>query len=302
MPSPREMTRTLQEQMQDVISITNKMMDKLLPSGDLPETQLFDAMRYSVLGGGKRLRAFLVVHSSRLFGVDIRRAVRVAAALEIIHGFSLVHDDLPALDNADLRRGQPSTHKRFDEATAILAGDAMVFEAFQVLSDPETHEDPRVRIELVSRLARASGAEGMCGGQMLDLLGEKQTFDLGTISRLQRKKTGALISFACDAGAILGKASEQQRRALTNYAHDLGLAFQVTDDILDVEGTSEETGKPAGADARAGKATFVSAMGIDQAKAHAEMLVKQACVHLNTFDGRADILKELALYVLQRRA
>jgi farnesyl diphosphate synthase len=300
-PSPRETSHTLQQQMDEVVTFTNKMLDKLLPSGDLPENRLFEAMRYSSLTGGKRLRAFMVLNSARLFGVDMRRAGRVAAALEMLHSYSLVHDDLPAMDDSDLRRGQPSTHKKFDEATAILAGDALLTQAFEILADNETHDDPRVRIELVSKLAIASGPSGMVGGQMLDLIGENQKFDLGTISRLQRKKTGALISFACESGAILGKAGEPQRRALANYAHDLGLAFQVTDDILDVEGQTAETGKPTGQDAAAGKATFVSTMGLDQARNHAEMLVKQACVHLNIFDGRADVLKDLALYVLRRR-
>jgi farnesyl diphosphate synthase len=301
-PSPRETSRTLQEEMEKVVASVNRMMDRLVPAADLPEAQLFEAMRYSTLGGGKRLRPFLVIHSAHLFGVDFRRACRVAAALEMLHSYSLVHDDLPAMDNADLRRGQPSTHKKFDEATAILAGDGLLTYAFEVLADPETHDDPRVRVELVAKLAHAAGPYGMVGGQMLDLIGEKQTFDLGTISRLQRLKTGKLIAFACEAGAILGRAGEPQRRALANYATDLGLAFQVTDDILDVEGNSQETGKPVGADAAAGKATFVSTMGKEQARAHAEMLVRQAIAHLHMFDSRAESLKELAQYVLQRRA
>lgn len=302
MPSPRETTYTLQEQMDDVVAATVKMIERLLPENNLPEARLFEAMRYATLGGGKRMRPFLVIHSARLFGVDRYRAARVAAALEMVHSYSLVHDDLPAMDDADLRRGQPSTHKKFDEATAILAGDGLLTYAFDVLADAETHEDPRVRIELISKLAHAAGPYGMVGGQMLDLIGEKQEFDLGTISRLQRLKTGKLIAFACEAGAILGRASEPQRRALLNYAGDLGLAFQVTDDILDVEGTPEETGKDTGKDAKAGKATFVSTMGKEQARAHAEMLVHQAMRHLHVFDSRADVLKELALYVLKRRA
>lgn len=301
-PSPRETSHTLQEEMEKVIAQTNRMLERLIPNTDLPEGKLYDAMRYSTLGGGKRLRPFLVIHTSQLFGVDVRRAARVAAALEMLHSYSLVHDDLPAMDNADLRRGQPSTHKKFDEATAILAGDALLTYAFEVLADPETHEDPRVRIELVAKLANAAGHYGMVGGQMLDLIGEKQTFDLAIIQRLQRMKTGRLISFACEAGATLGRASEPQRRALANFANDLGLAFQVTDDILDVEGSEAETGKPTGKDVAAGKATFVSTMGKEQAKAHAEMLVKQAITHLNMFDYRADVLKELAQYVLKRRA
>jgi farnesyl diphosphate synthase len=230
------------------------------------------------------------------------RARRTAAAVEFVHCYSLIHDDLPAMDNADLRRGKPSTHKAFDEATAILAGDALLALAFEILTEPDTHEDPRVRCELVKLLAHASGGQGLCGGQMLDIIGEKVDFDFGTISRLQRMKTGKLITFACESGAVLGKAGDPQRRALVNYANDLGLAFQVTDDILDVEGNVVTLGKDAGKDAKANKSTFVSTMGKDQARQRAEMLVQQAKAHLNIFQGRADTLKELADYVLQRRA
>ncbi len=300
-PSPRDASPRLQERMDDVSDTVNKAIQRLLPETDLAEAPLFEAMRYGTLNGGKRLRPFLVMETSALFGVDAVRARRVAAAVEFVHCYSLIHDDLPAMDDAQLRRGKPSTHVAFDEATAILAGDALLTLAFQILSEPETHEDPRVRCELVCMLAQASGGHGLCGGQMLDLIGEKADFDLGTISRLQRMKTGKLISFACEAGAVLGKASDANRRALVNYANDLGLAFQVTDDILDVESSAAETGKDSGKDAAAGKATFVSTMGKDQAKQRADMLVQQAIAHLNIFQGRADILKEMARYVLQRR-
>src|ERR1700759_5390790 len=200
-------------------------------------------MRYSALGGGKRLRPFLVMSSSRIFGVADDCALRAAAAVECIHCYSLIHDDLPAMDNSDLRRGQPTVHKKYDEATAILAGDALLTLAFEVLSEPETHQDPHVRCELVKCLAKASGPHGMVGGQMLDLIGEKQEFDFGTVSRLQRMKTGQLMAFAAESGAILGKAGESHRKALRNYAYDLGLAFQVTDDILDVEADPQDVGK-----------------------------------------------------------
>ncbi len=239
---------------------------------------------------------------ANLFNVDPRRSKRVAAAIEFVHCYSLIHDDLPAMDNADLRRGKSATHRAFDEATAILAGDALLALAFQVLSDPATHEDPRVRCELVSKLAEAAGGHGLCGGQMLDLLGEKEEFDVGTISRLQRMKTGKLMAFACEAGAILGKSDEPHRKALCNYAYDLGLAFQVTDDVLDVEADPSETGKPANQDAAANKSTFVTAMGKDAARMRAEMLVQQAVRHLKVFDGRSGTLEELANYVLSRRA
>ena len=300
-PSSREASISLQEQLTQTVEALNKTITRLLPDTDLPEAPLFEAMRYSTLNGGKRLRPFLVIQSAKLFNVDPKRSRRVAAALEFVHCYSLIHDDLPAMDNADLRRGKPSVHKAFDEATAILAGDALLTLAFEVLADSETHEDPRVRIELVSALAQASGGHGLCGGQMLDLIGEKASFDLGTISRLQRMKTGKLMSFACEAGAILGKAGEPQKKALLNYANDLGLAFQVTDDILDVESNVTVLGKNTGKDNQAGKSTFVSTMGKDQAKGRAEMLVAQAKRHLAIFEGRAEMLEDLADYVLKRR-
>ncbi len=302
MPSPREASQSLQEKLDEAVEAVNKTITRLLPETDLPEARLFDAMRYGTLNGGKRMRPFLVVQSSKLFNVDPKRSKRVAAALEFVHCYSLIHDDLPAMDNADTRRGKPSTHKEFDEATAILAGDALLALAFEILADPATHEDPRVRCELVEKLAKAAGGHGLCGGQMLDLLGEREEFDLGTVSRLQRMKTGGLMIFACEAGAILGKAGDPQRKALTSYANDLGLAFQVTDDILDVEGNVHHLGKPAGKDEAAGKSTFVSTMGKEQAKQRAEMLVRQATAHLGIFAGRADTLAELAHYVLKRRA
>ena len=299
-PSPREASPKLQQAMEDCQEKVNKTISSLLPQTDLAEAPLFDAMRYAALGKGKRLRPFMVLESARVFGVDQGRARRVAAAAEFVHCYSLVHDDLPAMDDADTRRGKPSLHKAYDEATAILAGDALLTIAFEILSDPETHEDPRVRIELVANLAGAIGMHGMVGGQMLDLIGEKQEFDVGTISRLQRMKTGKLIAFCCEAGAILGKANPAHRQSLRNYAHDLGLAFQVTDDLLDVESTEEETGKPVQQDAK--KATFVSTMGPTQARSRAEMLVEQSISHLRVFDGgRVDLLKDLAYYVLERR-
>lgn len=288
--------------MDDTAEAVNRTIARLLPETDLAEDKLYEAMRHGTLAGGKRLRPFLVVHSANLFNVDTNRSRRVAAALEFVHCYSLIHDDLPAMDDASLRRGKPTVHKQFDEATAILAGDALLTLAFEILSEPETHEDPRVRCELVKALAKAAGAHGMVGGQMLDLIGENEEFDLGTISRMQRMKTGHLMAFACESGAILGKADEPHRRALRNYAFDLGLAFQVTDDILDVEADPQDTGKDTGKDEDAGKATFVSAMGKAEAKERAEMIVSQAKRHLSMFQNRAGTLKELADYVLQRRA
>ncbi len=301
-PSPRDAAPELQNEMDAVSAAVNKTMERLLPKTDLAEDRLFDAMRHGTLAGGKRLRPFLVMHSAALFNVDPARARRVAAALEFIHCYSLIHDDLPAMDDAALRRGRPTVHKQYDQATAILAGDALLTLAFEILSEPETHEDPRVRCQLIYTLAKASGGHGMVGGQMLDLIAEKEEFDLGTISRMQRMKTGKLMAFACEAGAILGKAGEPQKRALCNYAHDLGLAFQVTDDILDVEADPQDTGKDTGKDEQAGKATFVSTMGKEQAKERAEMLVQQATRHLRIFEGREKTLNDLAAYVLGRRA
>jgi farnesyl diphosphate synthase len=302
MPSPRHSSPELKEALAENSQMIDKAVERLIPETDLAEAQLYDAMRYGTLGGGKRLRPFMVMQSAKLFNVDPARAKRVAAAIEMVHAYSLVHDDLPAMDNADMRRGKLSVHRAYDEATAILAGDALLTMAFELLSEPETHEDPYVRCALISSLAAASGPQGMVGGQMLDLIGEKENFDLGTISRLQRMKTGKLMAFACEAGAILGKAGDSYRRALTSYAYDLGLAFQVTDDILDVEADPNKTGKPANQDEKAGKATFVSTMGKEQARQRAEMLVEQAVRHLHVFQGRAKMLEELAYYVLQRRA
>lgn len=301
-PSPRDASPQLQDAMDEVASAVNRTIERLLPQTDLPEAPLFEAMRHGTLAGGKRLRPFLALHSAFLFNVDSSRARRVAAAVEFVHCYSLIHDDLPAMDDAALRRGHPTVHKMFGEATGILAGDALLTLAFEILSEPETHSDPHVRCELIKCLAKAAGAHGMVGGQMLDLIGERQEFDLGTISRLQRMKTGQLMAFACESGAILGKANEPHRKALRSYAYDLGLAFQVTDDILDVDADPQDTGKDSGKDDQAGKSTFVSTMGKRGAKERAEMLIQQAISHLHIFENRADMLKELAQYVLERRA
>jgi farnesyl diphosphate synthase len=243
----------------------------------------------------------LVLASSRLFGVSRRSALQVAAAVEMVHAYSLIHDDLPAMDNSDLRRGRPTCHKAFDEATAVLAGDGLLTMAFEALSHPDTHGSPAVRCELVAALAGAVGAAGMVGGQMIDLIAETQTLDIGAITRLQRMKTGALIAFACETGAMLAKAPHELRLALRGYAHDLGLAFQIADDLLDVEGSAEETGKPVGADAAAGKATFVSILGVERARAQAELLIDQAAAHLDLFEQRAELLRQVARFVIDRR-
>ncbi|HYP37353.1 MAG TPA: farnesyl diphosphate synthase [Stellaceae bacterium] len=281
--------------------MTDIALEKLLVAPTGLEGRVYQAMRYSALAPGKRLRPFLVLASAQLFGVARRCALQVAAATEMVHAYSLVHDDLPAMDNSDLRRGRPTCHKEFDEATAVLAGDGLLTAAFEVLADPDTHGDPAVRCELVTALAGAAGAAGMVGGQMIDLIAEHQTLDIGAITRLQRMKTGALIAFSCEAGAILAKAPHELRTALRGYAHDLGLAFQIADDLLDVEGSAAETGKPVGADVASGKATFVSILGVTRARAQAELLIRQAIAHLDLFEQRAELLREAARFVITRR-
>ncbi len=289
------------EALAQAASLTDSALDRLLAVPPDLEARVLEAMRYSALGPGKRLRPFLVLASARLFGVARSCALQVAAAVEMVHAYSLVHDDLPAMDDSDLRRGRPTCHKEFDEATAVLAGDGLLTMAFEVLAQPEAHPDPAVRCELVAALAAAAGAAGMVGGQMIDLIAERRRLDIGAITRLQRMKTGALIAFACEAGAILARAPAEPRTALRGYAHDLGLAFQIADDLLDVEGSSAETGKPVGADAAAGKATFVSILGVERARAQAELLVRQAAAHLDLFGRRAELLREAARYVISRR-
>ncbi len=280
----------------------DEALEILLPRRAGPEDRLREAMRYACLGGGKRLRPFLVLEGSRLFGVSDSCALRVAAAIEMVHCYSLVHDDLPAMDDDDLRRGKPTVHKAFDEATAILAGDALLTRAFEVIADPLTHGDSGVRAELVVALAHGAGADGMVGGQMIDLAAEgRDDLDVLAITRLQRLKTGALILFACEAGAIMGKAGPGPREALRGYAHDIGLAFQMADDLLDAEGSAAETGKAVGKDAARGKATFVSLMGAGPTRAQAARLAEQAAQHLASFGAAADRLRDVARFVVERR-
>ncbi len=297
MPSISDELKTA---MADAAADVEKVMALLLPDKGLAEQRLFDAMRYGALGGGKRLRPFLLISAARLFGVAEKSSCRTAAAIEFVHCYSLIHDDLPAMDNSDLRRARPTVHKAFDDATAVLAGDALLTYAFEILADPQTHEDPNVRCNLVAALARAAGANGMVGGQMLDLVAETSPLDIGAITRLQRMKTGELIAFSCEAGAILGKAAPPQRHALRAYAHDLGLAFQIIDDLLDAESSEEKTGKSVGRDEQAGKATFVSILGAGRARAQANLLAQQAARHLNIFDGRARHLEQVARFVVER--
>ncbi|MCC6716553.1 MAG: polyprenyl synthetase family protein [Acetobacteraceae bacterium] len=274
----------------------------LLPTVEGGEARLCEAMRYATLGGGKRMRAFLVMETAALFSVDRHCAARVAAAVEMIHAYSLIHDDLPAMDDDDMRRGKPSCHRAFDEATAILAGDALQARAFEVLAEPDTHSNAEARIELVQALAHAIGARGMCGGQMIDMLGNRQDLAAEAIARMQALKTGRLIQFSAEAGAMLGRAPLHQRNQLAAYGRDLGAAFQIADDVLDVTATAAEIGKTAGKDIAQGKATLVAVWGVDRARAQAEALATQAAEHLETFGEDANLLRDLAQYVVSRKS
>jgi farnesyl diphosphate synthase len=293
----------LRDAMAEAAAEIDQALGILIPRPEGPEARLFEAMRHAAIGGGKRLRGFLVLEGARQFGVARDAALRAAAAVEMLHAYSLVHDDLPCMDDDDLRRGKPTVHKAFDEATAVLAGDALQANAFYVLAEPDSHPDPAVRAELCRCLARAAGPRGMCGGQMLDMLAEKagEPLEEAEIGRLQLLKTGKLIEFAAEAGAILGKAPWPMRQALAAYGRDLGAAFQIADDLLDATASAAETGKRTGKDAAAGKATLVGLLGIERARAQAERLAAQAAAHLDAFGERADLLKALAAYAIARR-
>ncbi len=284
----------------EVASVVEEALDVLLPLPDGRERRLVEAMRYATLGGGKRLRGFLVMEVAGLFGVARASAARVAASVEMLHAYSLVHDDLPCMDDDDLRRGQPSTHRRFDEATAILAGDALQTRAFELLACPDTHSDPLARCELVVALGLAAGARGMVGGQMIDMATEGEALDADEVTRLQALKTGRLIQFSAEAGAILGRAAPPLRAQVAAYGRDLGAAFQIADDVLDAVGTTAGIGKTAGKDQAAGKATVVALLGVERARAQAAMLAEQAAQHLQAFDARAGRLRALAEYVVSR--
>ncbi len=281
-------------------SAIDTRFDRLLAVPDDARAPLYEAMRHAVMGGGKRMRPLLVVAACELSNVDRERALRVALAIEAVHVYSLVHDDLPCMDDDDLRRGKPTVHKAFDEATAVLCGDALNALAFELLADEATHEDPFVRSELVLELARASGPAGMAGGQAMDLAAEEATFDLATTTRLQQLKTGALIAFCLEAGAIMGKVSPGVRLKLRGYARDLGLAFQIADDLLDVEGDPDRAGKALRKDGERGKSTFVSLLGAARARAQAEMLIDQAIHHLQGFGPEADTLRAVARFAIER--
>ena len=280
------------------------VLDKIIPApSEDEESRLFEAMRYSVFSGGKRLRPVLLMATNDIFGGSREHAARVAAAIESLHTYSLVHDDLPCMDDDDLRRGKPTCHKQFDEVTAVLAGDALQTLAFDIMSDERTHPQGRIRASLVSTLAKASGAQGMVGGQMIDMLAEDiDELDQGALARLQRKKTGALFSACCECGLILNedRVKASDRMHLMKYARNIGLAFQMVDDILDEIGNEEEVGKRVRKDAERGKATFASLLGVEGAQNQARMLCEQAIQNLTHYGPKADILRILAQFVVAR--
>ncbi len=283
-------------------ALVERELDHWLPHADTVEGRLHAAMRYAALGPGKRMRPLLVVETARLFGVAAERAAPAAAAIELVHAYSLVHDDLPCMDDDDLRRGRATVHRAFDEATAVLTGDALLTLAFEVMGDVSAGPDAAARCELVVGLARAAGANGMVAGQAIDLAAETAEIDLIETRRLQALKTGALIGFSCEAGAILGRADLPARKALAAYAADLGLSFQITDDVLDLEGDEAAVGKKLRKDRKAGKVTFVDHLGLDGAKREAQQLAQAAAGRLASFGERADVLRKLAAFVVSRRS
>ena len=304
---------TFRQRLEGVAADMEIVLDRLLGPALLESEwarpdRLMQAMRYVSLGGGKRLRPFLVVETAALFRAPRAQALMAGAALEFVHCYSLAHDDLPAMDNDDLRRGRPTAHKAFDEATAILAGDGLLTLAFDILARPETHPSAAVRADLVLALARAAGLGGMVGGQMLDLAaegrfdGKVQKLEAADVKLLQTMKTGALLRFGCLAGAILGEATAEQRGALDRYGTLLGEAFQIADDLLDVEGDAATVGKATGKDAAVGKGTFVSVLGLDQAKARLNTLVGEAEQALSPFGPDGKVLKMAARFVAERKA
>jgi farnesyl diphosphate synthase len=271
----------------------------LASTGDGRE-RLYEAMRHAAVGGGKRLRPLLTIAAARLFAIDRVRALRVGCSIEAIHVYSLIHDDLPCMDDADLRRGKPTLHKAFGEAEAVLAGDSLHALAFEVLAHPATHDDPWVRSDLVLELARAAGPGGMAGGQMMDLVAEGRQLDLPAITRLQQLKTGALIEYSVEAACIMVKLPMEARTPYRGYARNIGLAFQIADDLIDHSGSEAAAGKRTGKDAYAGKATFVSVLGPERARQQASFLVDQAIEHLSGHGSEADLLRGIARFAIER--
>jgi len=291
---------SLEPALRQINADIDRLFEELLASPPDSRGPLYDAMRYAAIGGGKRLRPLLVVASCSLYHVARERALRAGLAVECIHVYSLIHDDLPCMDDDDLRRGKPTLHRAFDESTAILAGDSLHALAFEVLASDATHEDPFVRAELIAELARAAGPAGMAGGQMMDLSAATASLDLAAVTRLQQLKTGALIGFCLEAGAIMGRVPAEGRTRLRGYARDVGLAFQITDDLLDAEGEESKTGKRVNKDKAAGKETFVSLLGADRARQQASLLVSQAVEYLQSFGPEADLLRAIAYFAVER--
>ncbi|MBO6037838.1 MAG: polyprenyl synthetase family protein [Acetobacter sp.] len=291
----------LRQDLENKASLIEAIIDILLPLSDEKGSRLMEAMRYATLGGGKRLRGYLVLSTAQLFNVPTEQAARVAASVEMLHAYSLVHDDLPSMDNDDMRRGQPSTHRKFDEATAILAGDALQTMAFDILAADQTHPNTCVRIELIKSFADASGAYGMVGGQMIDMESEGCSLSLEETQHLHALKTGCLIRYAAEAGAILGQASSDLRQCIRSYGTHIGAAFQITDDILDVTATAQDLGKTTGKDKASGKSTFVSLLGIERARTEAIRLIEKAIADISSFGTAADRLRDLACYIINRK-
>jgi farnesyl diphosphate synthase len=291
----------LEPRLKETAERVNAALDALLPRAQSEDSRLIEAMRYSALDGGKRLRPFFTLESGRIFDADEGSLLRAAVAIECVHTYSLIHDDLPCMDDDDLRRGRATLHRAFGEATALLAGDALLTFAFELLADPQTHPDPQMRCLLITHLAKAAGPLGMVAGQAADMAGADIGSDLIAVTRMNRLKTGALINFSIDAGALIGCASEAERTALTRYAHDVGLAFQMVDDILDAEGVVRDTGKAVGKDAGRGKVNFVTALGVDATKERVVMLADQARRHLAIFGPRARVLLDAVDFIVERR-
>ncbi len=291
----------LENKLGETRRIMNEAIDRLLPIPAGREKRVVEAMRYSAISTGKALRPFLTMTIGEMLGVNKQTAIRIGAAIELLHTYSLIHDDLPAMDNDTLRRGKPTNHIQFDEATAILAGDALQALAFEVLSDPDTHPDAAIRSRLVLELARSAGMNGMVGGQMLDLIGETTVLTLPEIERMQALKTGALLWFACMAPALTVSVPQEQSEALAQYAQAIGLLFQITDDILDVEGSVSSMGKTLGKDSEAHKSTFVSILGLEKAKSLAHNLADRGMAALSVFGNKADLLKDTITFILERK-